>query len=290
MPGFVLGSCVCRRGEDRIGLADSGVRAETNQGNRRNYLVLLERLGVDVSWLWLVEVVRVDVGIDMLQRTNQGLALALESGLVSDLRGSNLLESHIRVSLIGPDGVRSEVLSGAVDEGLLGNISNGSSLVVLWNGQSFSVLLFLDGSVLLELSSSILDGLIRLDLTLQSPGWADFEDVIDSIIALLLSVHQEASLVVVEVSLASSWEFLLLEHQFVIALEIRRLLGSQSTLGLESILDWIVVNREISRESNRVRVSFRLVEALAILECPTLVKPSQYRRAPQWSHDQSRKG
>ena len=95
------------------------LRAGTNQGNIHNYLVLLQWLGLYVSWFWLIDVVRVNVSINVLQRSEEGLALTLESGLVSGLGSSNLFESHIRVSLICPDSVRSEVLSGTVNIGLL---------------------------------------------------------------------------------------------------------------------------------------------------------------------------
>jgi hypothetical protein len=242
-----------------------------------------ERLSIDVSvFNSVVGVVSIRVSVDVLERGLDGLAFSLESLGISNLGGIDLSLGDINVSLISPESVRSQILSGSVNISLVGDVCHGSASVVRGDLHCLSVLVSLDLGNLLMLSLSFLE-------LLKGEGWADFHDISDFVRALLRSIDHLASLEVIEVSLAGSRKRSALLNNSVV--RIMRRVGEvdQIRLCLETTVDRVVVSSEESGENDRVWIGLGIEVETLILSTKTCVKTLIYRCGLRWKCDQLQK-
>jgi len=118
--------------------------------------------------------------------------------------------SDLAVSFVSPHGVGSEIFSSSVEPGLIRDVLNGSSGVVIRDFHSGLVLKSVDG---LDLSE---ESLLFLKF-IKGPSGADFEDFSTGIGAVSLSVDDFASLEGLDGSHATSGELISGEDEVRVA-------------------------------------------------------------------------
>lgn len=118
--------------------------------------------------------------------------------------------SDLAVSFVSPHGVGSEIFSSSVEPGLIRDVLNASSGVVVRDFHGRLVLESVDGLNLSE------ESLLFLKF-IEGPGGADFEDFSAGIGAVSLSVDNFASLEGLDASHATSGELISGENEVRVA-------------------------------------------------------------------------
>ena len=122
----------------------------------------------------------------------------------------NFSLSDLAVSFISPHGVRSEIFSSSVEPGLIRDVLDGSSLVVIRDFHSAVVLLSVDGLNLSEES-------LLFFKFIKGPSGADFHNFLAGMGAVSLTVDHFASLEGLDGTDATSGELISGEDEVRVA-------------------------------------------------------------------------
>lgn len=135
--------------------------------------------------------------------------------------------SDLSVSFISPESIGSESFSGSINPGLVRDILDRSTLIVIRNFESIVVLDLVDSSNLSK------ESLLFLEF-IQSPSGADLQDFSSLTFTSLNSVDNSASLVGIKSSDTTSGKLVSSES------EVRVSLGSE-VFSLRSLLSGFIV-------------------------------------------------
>jgi hypothetical protein len=166
-------------------------------------------IGINVLVLvTIVGSVMVKVQMRVNERPSELLSLRFQFGNVSLFGLLDFIGGDVRVSLISPDGVGPQVLPGAVDVGLVRDVSHGSSSVVGSYLHHFLVNAVLDEGDFRPELLGLLEVWDELGDTLEGEGGTDFHHFLQFLAAALGTIDHLASLEIAEKSLACPRESL----------------------------------------------------------------------------------
>lgn len=184
---------------------------------------------------------------------------SLSSSLLNSLSGSSDFSlGDVAVSVVSPHSVWSQVASGTIDPGLVRDIGHRSALIVAGDFHSTTVLLVLDGCEFSVEETLLFHGV-------QDPSRADIDDIIDLLVALLLTVDHRASLELLDLSNTTSWvrfvgELDRGEAAWSVFVDLPS--GGRSL----HVLQWVVVGWEHSGEDDAIWIRVWHVESVTPTE------------------------
>jgi len=178
---------------------------------------------------------------------------SLFSFLNSLLSFVNFSLSDLRVSLISPHSVRSELFFSSVHPGLIRDVLNASTLIVVTDFESVVVLDLVDSSNLSK------ESLLFLEL-IQSPSGADLQNVSSLTLATLDSIDQRASLVSIESSNATSGKLFSSESE--VGVSLRSEVFSLGSLLSGFVVEGVVMGGEHLPEDDIIGVGKVVIEGV----------------------------